>query len=334
MKGIEHILEVALEALRETTGLEITSSNLVNDDAIISVEDRKFIAEVKRQVTPANKGVVLSTIKESVPRFNYPMLLVADYLPQAIAEELCRQGINYMDTSGNCSIRAGGLVLSVQGKRAGKAKKEHQSRAFQEAGIKIIYHLLNDPEVINKTFRDIARIAGVSLGSVASVLQELGDLKFYLKTQNGKFLNNKTELLKRWVIAYHEVLRPRLLLKRMRFTKIHQSDWETVPIRDAEDTVLWGGEPGAALLTNYIYPGNFTIYTNGFWKSLVSDLQLAPSENGEIEVLRMFWEQEDGYFEKQIVSPLLIYADLLGSGNSRNIETAQIILEHELSHLQ
>ena len=34
------------------------------------------------------------------------------------------------------------------------------------------------------------------------------------------------------------------------------------------------------------------------------------------------------------VPAILIYADLMGSGNSRNIEAAQRILEHELQYLQ
>ncbi|MDY9919467.1 MAG: type IV toxin-antitoxin system AbiEi family antitoxin [Proteiniphilum sp.] len=34
--------------------------------------------------------------------------------------------------------------------------------------------------------------------------------------------------------------------------------------------------------------------------------------------------------QKNTVSPLLVYADLMGSGDSRNIETAEIILNNKL----
>lgn len=334
MKDSNHIIDRAISALQENTHLEISRSSSVHTDAFLKIGSNTFVAEVKKQITPANKGVIISFIKDEQIRFNFPMLLIADYIPHNIAAEYSKNGINYLDTAGNCSITTANLILRIEGKKREKPERINQSRAFQESGVKIIYQLLSKPDTVNYTFRDLAKKAEVSLGSVASVIQELTDLQFYMKTNNGKFLNNKTALLERWVIAYHDVLRPKLMLKRMRFTKVSQNDWESLPLRDAEDTVLWGGEPAASILTNYLYPGKFTIYTNGFWKSLISDLQLAPADDGDIEVLRMFWEQEDGYFEKQIVSPLLIYADLMGSGNDRNIETAKIILENELSYLQ
>lgn len=334
MKDSNHIFSRAVAALQEHTGLEIIIGHFVKGDALLKIGTNNFVVEIKKHLTPANKGIIMSLVKEAQQQFNFPMLLVADYIPQNIATEYRNAGINYLDTSGNCNIKTTHLIFHIEGKRKNKAEKINQSRAFQEAGIKIIYHLLNKPETINYTFRELAKTAEVSLGSVASVIQELSDLNYYMKTAKGKFLNNKVDLLQRWVIAYHDVLRPRLLLKKMRFTKVRQSEWDSLSLRDADDTVLWGGEPAGSILTGHLYPGKYTIYTNGFWKSLISDLGLAPAEDGEIEVLRMFWDQEDGYFEKQIVSPLLIYADLMGSGNDRNIETAKIILDHELSYIQ
>ncbi len=334
MRESNHILSSAVAALQESINLEITTGRFVPADALLKIGSNNLIVEIKRHLTVANKGIILSIIKESQQHFNFPIVLITDYMPQNIATEYRNQGINYLDTSGNCSIKTQNLILHIEGKKKNNAQKINQSRAFQEAGIKIIFHFLNKPETINYTFRELAKTAEVSLGSVASVIQELTELNFYMKTSNGKFLTNKIDLLQRWVIAYHDVLRPRLLLKKMRFTKIRQNEWELLSLMNADDTVLWGGEPAGSILTGHLYPGKFTIYTNGFWKSLISDLHLAPSEDGEIEVLRMFWDQEDGYFEKQIVSPLLIYADLMGSGNDRNIETAKIILDHELSYIQ
>ena len=62
-------------------------------------------------------------------------------------------------------------------------------------------------------------------------------------------------------------------------------------------------------------------------------VKLLPAENGDIEVLDMFWRQEDKDWTKPIVPPLLIYADLMGSRIGRNLETAKLIRENELSPL-
>jgi hypothetical protein len=97
--------------------------------------------------------------------------------------------------------------------------------------------------------------------------------------------------------------------------------------------LLWGGEPGAALLTNYLTPENFTLYTDGHWQEVMQTLKLLPDKNGDIEVLDMFWRQENRDWTKPIVPPLLIYADLMGSRIGRNLETAKLIRENELSPL-
>jgi hypothetical protein len=121
----------------------------------------------------------------------------------------------------------------------------------------------------------------------------------------------------------------------MRFTKIEQyTNWNDISIKDVDNVALWGEEPAASLLTNYLSPEKFTIYTNNSWQGLVRGLKIIPDDTGAIEILKIFWDEEGKYREKHIVPPLIIYADLMGSHIGRNIETAKIILENELSYLQ
>src|SRR6202012_3907897 len=120
-------------------------------------------------------------------------------------------------------------------------------------------------------------------------------------------------------------LRPRLVLKKMGFIRPDQSGkWAILPIQDVDAIVLWGGEAAAALLTGYLYPEKFTLYTNDSWQEVMQDLRLAPADDGDIEVLRMFWNEHAEYREKHTVPPVLIYADLMGSRIGRNIETAKM----------
>ena len=66
----------------------------------------------------------------------------------------------------------------------------------------------------------------------------------------------------------------------------------------------------------------------------MQSLKLLPDNDGNIEVLKLFWKVENNYRVKPIVPPLLIYADLMGSRIGRNIETAKMILENELSYIK
>jgi len=54
---------------------------------------------------------------------------------------------------------------------------------------------------------------------------------------------------------------------------------------------------------------------------LIKNYKLMPDTNGPIEVLEMFWEQED----EKTAPPLLVYTDLMLEGGKRNKETAEKI---------
>lgn len=184
-------------------------------------------------------------------------------------------------------------------------------------------------------YRELAERAGVSLGSVSGVLQDLAEMDFIFEAQKRRAWKNRAGLLDRWVTAYHDILRPRLLQKRLRFSQPEQFyNWDDLSLPRADDVLLWGGEPGAALLTNQLTPEKFTLYTKGSWHEVMRALQLIPMDDGPIEVLDLFWTEERGQYQGNlIVPPLLIYADLMGSRMGRNIEIANTIRENELSYL-
>jgi len=50
-----------------------------------------------------------------------------------------------------------------------------------------------------------------------------------------------------------------------------------------------------------------------------------------IEVMIVFWKFKLSWLHDELVPPLLIYADLLATGDARNIETARIIYEREIT---
>jgi hypothetical protein len=337
MKDEKKILEEASAKLHDYTGLSVKvdydAKKKMQGHASLWIGQKKFNARIANTISNGNKAAVFIAGTNSKEKL--PYIIVAQYIPAEIAEEYVANRINYLDIAGNSSIREKDLFIQITGKKKEKIPKVNQSRAFQEAGIKLLFNLLIDPKNVNLTYRELSQLADISLGSVGNIMQELIELNFVMPATKGKVLKNLPLLLQRWVTAYHDVLRPRLLLKKMRFTKVDQHDkWDILPIQDADDIVLWGGEPAAALLTNYLLPEKFTLYTNNSWQGLMREVQLLPEETGPIEILRIFWNEKDTFRQKYIVPPLLIYADLMGNNIGRNIETAKMILENELSYLK
>jgi hypothetical protein len=329
------IADQAIERLKDYSGLPIEIEKGDSSTVFfININNNRFLATVKTAISNGNKVSVYSRLSSISNKTRYPLLIISGYIPLDIAKEYAKAGINYLDAAGNCHIRYKNLAIAIEGKKKDRILKINQSRAFQEAGVKLIFQLLNDPSNLHLPYRKLAEIANVSLGSVGSVMKELTDLDFILETGRKRKLRNTRLLLDRWVTAYHDALRPRLILKRMKYISPEQyRNWDRLPIQDADGIVLWGGEPAASLLTNYLSPEEFTLYTNGSWQGLMRDLKLAPDDNGDLEVLEMFWNENDKYREKYIVPPLLIYADLMGSRIGRNVETAKLILENELSNI-
>lgn len=331
MRNEKEILAEAVYCLSKYTKIQaVIEDGRLQYDAYLNIAGERFVVEVKPEITKGNKGIVLMDLKNISRENNLPILLVTKYIPGEIAKEYVEEGINCLDVAGNCNIRKNNLFLLIEGKKIERIAKVNQPRAFQEAGIKLIFQFLVDPEKTQLPYRNLAELADISLGSVGMIMQELIDLNFILKTKQTKKLKNTKELLYRWITAYHDVLRPRLLKKQMRFiSQDSYNRWKDIDFTRINGTVYWGGEPAANLLTGFLHPGSFTIYTDQSWH-IFKEIELVPDENGKVEVLEMFWKKDTC----QGVPAVLIYADLMSSGSDRNIETAKIIYDNELQSIK
>ena len=299
-------------------------------DALLTLNEKQFVVEAKPEVRASNKGIVLSHVNELRDRSNRPIIVIAKFIATDIAREFKEQGINYIDIAGNTFIKNEKLFIYISGQKSQKLTKTNQSRAFQETGIKLIFNLLETPENLQFSYRELSELTDISIGSVSNVMKELEDLNFILKTSKKRILKNTRDLLDRWIIAYNDVLKPRILKKRMRFANNKDyNNWSTLPIQELEDINLWGGEPAAAILTGQLQPEIFTIYTNAGWQNVAMKLKLVPDENGDVEILHMFWKEKEKFREKYITPTLLVYADLISSGHERNIEIAKQLINNE-----
>jgi len=262
-------------------------------------------------------------------------ILIAHHISQPGKDLLEKKGINYLDIAGNCFIKSSqGLFWKINNKRAPKIEAVNKHRAFHKNGVKLIFALMIDEALINQPYRVQAEVANISSSTVGAIHKDLQKAKFLFQlNKETKQLGNKQELLSQWVQAYHQKLKPKLFRERYRLLKGGTENWQKT---DLGNFAFWGGEPAADVLTNFLHPEDLTLYTNLDRRQLIKQLKLIPDSNGGVEVYSLFWKLENDLMvntAQKTVHPLLVYADLLGTGDNRNYETAMKIYERYLKDI-
>lgn len=312
--------------------IEIETSR-ASYDAILNINNIQFVVEAKSSMRTSNQGFVLSQLEDIRNQTNKPIILIAQYISKHAATQLKERFFNYIDVAGNTYINKNDLFIYIEGQRRKSNSITNQSRAFQEAGLKIIFHLLSDPINLQDSYREIARKVGVSLGSVSNVMAELEELNYLIKTKDKRVLKNKEELLERWLVEFNTVLKPRIIRSRMKFIDPDMAqNWRNMLLNQKQGEILWGGEPAGAILTDNLRPQEFTIYSNLELPEIAKTLRLVPDKKGNVEVRQKFWQNNN--LNQNITPTLLIYTDLINSGYGRNVEIANQIFENELQHIQ
>ncbi|HUU49507.1 MAG TPA: type IV toxin-antitoxin system AbiEi family antitoxin [Nitrospinota bacterium] len=333
----DEVFEAALEAFRENFALpgnfvinvveEYFDPNLRIDKVLqITAYDKRFnfCVEIKNNITMALIGL----LKQHKERLPYPLLLATNHATDYIADQLKQNNIEFIDTAGNAYINQPPVFIFVKGNRPPDIFRQvPQKQAFKPTGLKVIFAFLCNLELVNKTYRDIATVAEVALGTIGWVIRDLKEMGYLLQMgKRGYKLINKEDLLNRWVVDYPEKLRPKLILGRFRG---NPGWWEQQTLN--YEYAQWGGEVAALKLTRYLKPQNITIYTRQrYLNDLLLEHRLRKDINGDIEILKRFWKPVTWQDYKEIVHPILIYADLMATGDQRNIETAKVIYEQNI----
>ena len=329
------VIEKALDVLRKRTRIDAdflydkTGTDLYGDGVVrLAQKGRKweFKAEVKLRVNRAT----IALLKQKIDRAGEG-LLVTNYVNPELAEVMRDQGIFFIDAAGNAFIDATPLYIFVKGEKpteVGKAKPV--KRVFKPGGLKLIFALLNNPGMEKATYRDMAKAANVALGTVDFVITELKELGFLIDmAKRDRQLRKTGQLLRRWVEAYPENLKPKLVQEKFR-TNVHHW-WKD--IKPADFDLFWGGEIAAAKLTGHLKPERYTIYTDHLPGKLIYKFKFQKDHNGNVEFVTPFWTFGWKLAEKKVVPPLLIYADLMATGDARAIEAAEIIYDNHIAQL-
>lgn len=319
-------LGIAFEIIQREPQLEQTRA-----DALVRLthggHEALYAVEVRRTLHPATLGAAVQQLE----RLGQQAMLVTDYVTPALADELKARHIAFIDTAGNAYLEQPTLLVWVKGQKpAAKPATETAGRAFQPTGLQVLFTLLCNPQMVNRPYRELAEMAGVAHGTVGFVMPDLLQQGF-VRDLNGKRGTRRMfeldRLLDEWVTTYARVLRPRTLIGRYHVATLE--GWKDWPL--AEHGALWGGEPAAAVLTDYLRPGVLTLYADKVPGLLAARQRFmkepAPGHTAVVEVRKRFWNFPGDPGHNNLVPPLLVYADLLATGDARCIETAKMIYD-------
>lgn len=334
-------LRQAMSALKQSSGLDAQKSHPAGRGVVengsaavvnIGVGDRQwaFPAVVRGRLTNDLLGYVISHLQQSPSGRG---VLVTRYVTPQQAEKLRQANVQFVDTAGNAFLNQPPLYVFVTGMRpAENAPRGKTSRAFSTTGVKVLFVLLCRPALATRPYREIAAAAGVSLGAVSHALDDLKAGGFLFdRGEKGRRLKNHEELIRRWGEAYTERLRPKLLFSR--YTAEHSDWWKDVQVAKmlAKQNACWGGEVAAAKLTGYLMPQVKTIYAPNRLAALQVKFGFRPDKEGDIEILKKFWAFDSDAAHPDMAPALLVYADLMASGDERNVETARMIYDRYIA---
>jgi hypothetical protein len=307
------IVEIAVANLKEATRLEINWKVRGTNIGLLTIRIENKRIELH---TVVKNHIRMQQIHEILSKYN-PELIIANKIYEKEKEFLRERGIGFLEENGNIELKRAGLYLLIDKSRSKEKTIEKGNRAFTKTGLKIIFQLLQDKDLVNQPQREIAIETGVALGNIPLVLKGLQSTNYLIKKNQKEYLwNNREELLNRWIEAYETILKPQLYIGTFKLNE----NWQTLSLNQSK--TVWGGEPAADILTNYLRPEKFTLYTEETKNELIKNYRILPNEKGEIKAYKFFWIQNKNL---NITPPLLVYVDLLIEGGKRNIETAEKI---------
>lgn len=258
-----------------------------------------------------------------------PLLVIAERILPPVKKALIERGIAWLETNGNVYLQNPLFYIHIDKHAPLRVDKPVTNRAFTKTGLKAVFHFLNNKAAINDNYRKIAEDTGIALGNVKYIIDGLTEAGYILKiNKNDIQLKNVNPLLERWVAGYRETLKPTLLTGTFRFLdKQTRQNWRDLDLQDID--AVWGGEPAADLITDYLKATKLQLYTTLPKNQLIQQWKLLPDKDGELTIYNQFWKRTNTTPELT-APPLLVYADLLITEDPRCIEAAELIYKNYL----
>jgi hypothetical protein len=341
----EELAQAALDALYASAGVrghlkplqEFPGTGTYRPDVAIEINiENKSLAFYGECKSVADRSALLARAKAQLDDLDKPGLLISPHLSAQMADRCRAIGLNFIDTAGNAFLSAPGTYIFVKGQKAPDTTDKGGGRTTASStALRIMFALLTKPELLRASYREIVDVAGVALGAVGWVFKNLEKRGLITSPdeQHGRQLLEPGRMLDDWTANYPIKLRPKLNARRF-----HAPDpqwWQS--INPVELNAWWGGEIAADQMTGMLKPSTQTLYITphaikSTVETLVKQYRLRPDPQGSIELLDAFWNVPRSESQPGLAPPALVYADLVASLDSRNLEIAKTIREKVIAN--
>lgn len=142
----------------------------------------------------------LSEIRRELPG-SYPVAVSVYISPQS-ATLLRRNGLGYLDLSGNCSLAFENVLIEKEGKPNLRPSTRPLKSLFASRATRVVRVLLVDPPRAWR-LEELAKMARVSLGHAHNVVKRLEELAWVERGEHQRIhLAKPADLLEAWVDVY------------------------------------------------------------------------------------------------------------------------------------
>jgi hypothetical protein len=250
-------------------------------------------------------------------------ILFAPYVPRKIGQHLATAGANYIDLEGNCRLQLGDRYIATIEGRA-PTRKQPEGRGLRAAGYQVLFAILAKPDLLNEGVVKTGKLADVGKTTVADTLEKLERQGFLTTIQNRRRLMKPEALLERWLAGYANTVRPRLLLARYRTQDKNPEELEhrIMDVLGDEPRWAWGGGAAAMRLTQHYRGETTVVHVADPYPDLPKQLRAQRDAEGPLVLLKVPGRIAFDGVLPRTVHPLLIYTELLTTGDDRARETA------------
>lgn len=289
----------------------------------------EYLVEVTReQLGPTQLAPLEARAKRTRPRH---LLFLGPHFGPSTASRLQQAGIDFLDAAGNCHLSAApNFLVHVEGRKAIALPRRGDGRAKpRTAGSQILFALAARPELAAAPVRELARLSGAGKSASAEMLARLVAEGLLIETRGGRRVARPKQLVERWLGIYPDVRR-RWLQGVYRAADSVEQTQSAIERALRGASWAWGGTAAEMLLLNHYRGTQTVIHVARPAVELPRAIRAVPDRNGSISVLVTPIPLAFEGVTPQTVHPLLIYSELLASGDERANAAAELIAERWL----
>jgi hypothetical protein len=313
-----------------------TRANRADAAVRFTVSGKHFDMPVMIAANAGSQGAAAALLQKyfrlDEPAGPRPVMLVTPHVSASVAESLIAHRIPFLDTAGNVYLEEPEVTLMITGREKPRLRRtDITSRSTTPKGLRVSFALATQPGLVEQPYRTIADQSGVALNTVNLAVDDLIARRLVVIKNDHRMIVHRRHFIKDWVSHYATGLRTKLGARRYA-SGVGIDWWQGAPLTDFNARL--GGECAAEALTHANKPVSVTVYAHGGASSpLIKAARLRPDPHGEVEILESFWpERAEPNWDVApgVVHPVLVFADLMLSSDSRNHAVAQTLYERFL----